>query len=95
MRKTGRVQESHSGTTYVAHPADLKAFESQAPKRSAYVEFDIDPQLLKQTKEGWAAVIGPNSVFGRLLARKGTPVTQMPEALNIEHNASKLGNYTE
>ena len=48
--------------------------------------------IVKPTSdEGWAKIIGPNSVQGRLAKRKGLPIPEMPAALNIHHQATKLG----
>jgi hypothetical protein len=41
MQNTGRVQESASGLTHVANPANSSTFARQAPKGSSYVEFDV------------------------------------------------------
>ncbi|WP_445707364.1 TreTu family toxin [Bradyrhizobium brasilense] len=55
-----------------------------------YVEFNVPTSSLKATNEGWAKVIGPNSLEERLVARKGLPIPQMPEATDIIHSATKL-----
>lgn len=83
MVKTGKVPESYTGTTHVANPADANAFGKQAKPGSIYVEFDVPTSSLKQTNEGWAKIIGPNSLEGRLAAKKGQPIPQMPSATNI------------
>lgn len=41
MVKTGYVQESISGTTHVARPADISAYIKQAKPGSLYVEFNV------------------------------------------------------
>lgn len=41
MVKSGKVQESFSGTTHVASPADPEAFGKQAKSGSLYVEFEV------------------------------------------------------
>ncbi|MGM0715516.1 MAG: RHS repeat-associated core domain-containing protein, partial [Bacillota bacterium] len=83
MVKTGKVPESYTGTTYVANPADANAFGKQAKPGSIYVEFDVPTSSLKQTNEGWAKIVGPNSLEGRLAAKKGQQIPQMPSATNI------------
>uniref|UniRef100_UPI002017D470 TreTu family toxin n=1 Tax=Chitinivorax sp. B TaxID=2502235 RepID=UPI002017D470 len=90
MKASGKVQESLSGTTHVANPADASAFMSQAKPGSVYIEFNVPTSSLKATNEGWAKVIGPNSLEGRLAARKGLPIPQMPEVTDIVHSATKL-----
>lgn len=90
MQASGKVQESFSGTTHVASPADASAFINQAKSRSLYVEFTVPTSSLRATSEGWAKIIGPNSLEGRLAARKGMKIPQMPDAGNIIHLATKI-----
>lgn len=90
MRKSGKVQESYTGTTHVANPANAESFIKQTKKGNNYVEFDVPSSSLKQTNEGWAQIVGPNSARGRLAARKGNPIPQMPAATNIIHKATKF-----
>jgi hypothetical protein len=90
MIGSGRVQESFSGTTHVASPADASAFINQAASGSLYVEFNVPTLSLKATNEGWSKVLGPNSLEGRLAARKGLPIPQMPPATDIFHSATKI-----
>lgn len=90
MQKTGKVQESYTGTTHVANPADAEAFIKQTKVGNNYVEFDVPTSSLKQTNEGWAQIAGPNSLSGRLAAKKGQTVPQMPAAENIVHKATKI-----
>ena len=90
MLDSGKVIESRTGTTHVANPADASAFIKQAKPGSRYVEFDVPASSLKQTNQGWAKVIGPNSLEGRQAAIKGLSVPQMPNATNITHRANKL-----
>lgn len=90
MQKTGRVQESYSGTTHVASPANAESYMRQTRVGNNYVEFDVPTSSLKQTNEGWAQIMGPNSLTGRLAAKKGQPVPQMPTAENIVHKATKI-----
>ena len=75
---------------YVLLTSTPSAYEKQAKPGSLYVEFDVPEQSLKQTSDQWAKVLGPNSTEGRLAARRGQPVPQMPAASNVEHVASKV-----
>jgi RHS repeat-associated protein len=90
MEKTGMVQESWSGTTFVAHPADINAYGRQAKTSQVYVEFEVPSSSIVQTKEGWGKILGPNSLQGRMAARKGLPIPQMPAARNITPIETKL-----
>jgi RHS repeat-associated protein len=91
MSDTGMVQESRSGTTHVAFPASPGAFGKQAPEGSVYAEFDVPAQSIKVTdaSQGWAKILGPNTLEGRNAARRGRPFPQMPPARNIEHVSTK------
>ncbi len=89
MVATGFVQESRSGTTHVASPADQAAFQAQAAIGSFYVEFDVPRDSVKPTQPGWAKILGPNTLEARLAAAKGQPIPQMPPARNIRHIATK------
>ncbi|WP_255574291.1 hypothetical protein [Austwickia sp. TVS 96-490-7B] len=91
MVSTGMVQEGAGGTTYVAHPTDVMAYMKEAKPGTRYVEFDVPPSSLAGAgKDGWAQIPGPNSMLGRLAARRGDPLPQFPAASNIEWIASKL-----
>jgi RHS repeat-associated protein len=90
MRTSGRVQESFTGTTHVASPADAAAFINQAKPGSLYVEFNVPTSSLKATNQGWSKVIGPKSLEGRAAARKGQPIPQMPAATDITHSATRI-----
>lgn len=83
------VQESYSGTTHVLLPPDLYAFARQARAGDVYVEFDVPEDCLKVTGTGWAKIIGPQSLEGRVAARNGRPIPKMPRAINLRHLASK------
>lgn len=83
LRVTGRVVESRSGTTHVAFPTNPAAFDRQAGAGSVYVEFEVPARSIVQTNEGWASIVGPNSLHGRLAAKRGQPVIEMPKAKNI------------
>ena len=84
MVKTKVVQESYSGTTHVANPASIDAFGKQAKPGQVYVEFDVPTTSLKQTNKGWAKILGSNTLEGRLAAKKGNPIPDMPTATNIK-----------
>lgn len=71
-------------------PADPEASMSQAKPGTLYLEFDVPVATVKPTKEGWGLIKDPNSIDGRLAARKGLPIPQMPPATNITHRATKL-----
>jgi hypothetical protein len=90
MKQTGKVQESLSGTTHVANPANAEAFMKQAAPGSRYVEFKVSVDSVKMTNQGWAKIIGPNSLEGRMALRKGLTVPEMPSATDITWIASKL-----
>jgi hypothetical protein len=49
MKASGRVQESFSGTTHVASPADASAFINQAKPGSLYVEFNVPASSINAT----------------------------------------------
>jgi hypothetical protein len=90
MSNTGFVQESYSGTTKVALPANPEAYMRQAPVGDLHVEFDVPASSVRQTQQGWGKIVGPNSLEGRLAARKGLAVPQMPPATNMVHTATKF-----
>jgi RHS repeat-associated protein len=90
MQQTGIVQESYTGTTHVAFPSNPEAFMSQAKPGALYVEFNVPASAIRQTNEGWASIKGPNSLDGRLAAKKGLPSPEMPAATDITHRATKL-----
>jgi RHS repeat-associated protein len=91
MCSTKLVQEGAGGTTYVAYPADVMSYMSQARSGSRYVEFDVPlSSLAPAGKVGWAQIPGPNSLRARLAQLRGLPVPQFPQALNIDWLASKL-----
>ncbi len=52
-----------------------------------YVEFEMPERSLIKTNEGWAKIVGPDSLEGRLA--KGLPVPEMPTVKNIEVKAHK------
>jgi hypothetical protein len=86
MVETGKVQMSPNGNTaYVANPANINAFSSQAKPGSLYVEFEVEASRVVQAgKEGWGQIPGPGSLYDRLNIMKGLPpIVDMPDALNI------------
>lgn len=85
MQDTGMVQESFTGTTHVAYPANASSYRRQASQGSVYVEFDVPKSSLTITDStnGWASIHGPNSLVGRNAALRGRPIPQMPPAQNI------------
>ena len=89
MTLASQVQESKSGTTHVALPADPIAFQAQAAPGSLYVEFDVPRSSIKPTRQGWAKILGPHTLEARLAAMKGQPIPQMPPAENIQHILTK------
>ncbi|MFP1762737.1 hypothetical protein [Lonsdalea quercina] len=89
MLETGKVVQSNTGTTHVAFPADVEAFGKQAKPGTVYAEFDVPEGSLIKTNEGWAKIVGPDSLEGRLAKRKGLPVPVMPKAENIKVAAHK------
>ena len=82
--------ESSTGTTHVAVPADVNAFGQQAQNGAMYVEFDVPEKSVVPTGEGWGKIVRPNSLEGRLAAKKGLPVPEMPAAENINVKAIKV-----
>ena len=83
MTSTGYVQESYSGTTHVARPANPNAFIKQAKVGSYYVEFDVPASSLVNSGNGWARILGPHSIDAKLAILRNQPIPQMPKATNI------------
>ena len=90
MLNTGKVIQSSAGTTHVAYPEDINSFGKQAKTGAIYVEFDVPKISLVPTNEGWAKIVGPDSIEGRLAKRKGLPIPEMPEASNIKLKGEKI-----
>ncbi|WP_157926284.1 RHS repeat domain-containing protein [Tenacibaculum maritimum] len=90
MLSTNKVIESVTGTTHVASPANIDAFGKQAKNGTKYVEFDVPKSTLVPTNDGWAKIIGPNSLEGRLAKKKGIPVPELPKVENINVKAEKI-----
>jgi len=90
MLKTGTVQAGAGGRAYVVHPSDSSSFGSQAAPGSLYVEFDVPRSSLQQGgRSDWYQISGPDSLYGRLAARRGETVPQLPPATNIQVMARK------
>lgn len=92
MLSTNKVQESLSGTTHVANPANPEAFIKQAKAGSRYIEFNVPASSVKSTGDIWAKIIGPNTVESKLAIKKGLAPIEMPSASDIQWIASKLLN---
>lgn len=89
MTAVGQVQESRSGTTHVALPADPASFQAQAVPGSLYIEFDVPRSSIRPTRQGWAKILGPHTLEARLALAKGQIIPQMPRAGNIRHVITK------
>ena len=89
MIYSGKVQESFSGTTHVANPADINAFIKQAKSGTIYAEFDVYKGSLRQTNIGWSKIIGPSSFEGRHYLELKIPRPEMPYAFNIRIRGGK------
>ena len=85
MVKTGYVQKPYNADqSYVAYPADYNAYYKQTAKGSVYVEFDVPTSSLKQTKDVWATIPGPKSMYSKLNVKKGLKPYEFPKATNIK-----------
>lgn len=83
MQSTGRVQAGGGGVHRVAFPADPEAYQA-APPGDLFVSYDVPTASLRPAGTGaWRQIVGPDSVFGRLAARRGDPLPEMPEFLNL------------
>jgi RHS repeat-associated protein len=92
MQKTGKVQESKTGTTHVANPANTEAYGKQAKPGSVYAEFDVPASSVKSTQDGWGKIAGPNSLEGRNATMRGREAPSMPNADNISVEGAKDAN---
>ncbi len=90
MTTTGKVVESTTGTTHVALPANAETFIKQAAAGSRYIQFGVPASSVKMTGGGFAKIIGPSSLDGRLAAMKGAPIKEMPSASDISWIATKV-----
>jgi hypothetical protein len=89
MLRTGLVQESHSGTTYVAYPAESAAYERQASPGSLYVEFTVTDKSVATLSGGWAKILGPNTIESKARRRRGLDPYEMPKARRVVHVRTK------
>jgi hypothetical protein len=84
MIDTGMVQEGAGGVTYAAEPATPEAYGREAAPGTGYVEFDVPSDLLYPGgKPGYVKMCTRQGQPGRIAARKGLPIPQLPPALNI------------
>lgn len=65
--------------------------DNGAPRRSIYVEFDVNPDsLVKAGNKSWSQIPGPGSSHDRLNQYKGLPpIIENPEAKNIKKVGEK------
>lgn len=92
MIDTGKVQNGSGGHgTYVSSPASPESYMAQAKPGSRYVEFDVPAETaLKQGgQKDWKLIPGEKSMYGRLAARQGAPIS-MPGATNVTWIASRV-----
>jgi RHS repeat-associated protein len=86
MKATGKVQSNINTGQDMMHitvPPNPDAYLAAKPG-SIFAEFDVpNAQLTAGGKPGWGIVYGPNSIYGRLAAQQGNPLTGMPDAMNI------------
>jgi RHS repeat-associated protein len=83
MFKSRHVQESRSGLTHVAYPANPDTFRRSAAPGSVYVEFMVPASSLRNSGTGTASIPGPRSIFSRKETLHGRPPFQMPRATSI------------
>ncbi|MGB8454137.1 MAG: hypothetical protein WCD89_17635, partial [Anaerocolumna sp.] len=85
MVDTEYVQKPYNADqSYVANPASYDAYFKSASKGSVYVEFDVPASSIRQTKDIWATIPGPNSLYSKLQVNKGLPpIESFPKATNI------------
>ena len=87
----GKVQKPYSSAqSYVTNPADPNAFGKQAKPGSVYAEFNVPSDSLRQTKDDWATIPGPGSIYNKLDQSKGKPpILEFPNATDIELKGKK------
>ena len=94
MVETLRLQETESpgGVTHVS--IDLSPYlYPGAAKDYVYAEFDVPASSLEPTGQAlshWRIVTSAKTIRGRLLARRGQEVPELPEVKNIELKGVKL-----
>jgi hypothetical protein len=83
-RPPGAPPKARKSQKSVSVPPDPGSYQAAAPG-SVFVEFDVPTdQLTQGGKSGWGIVYGPESIHGRLAARRGLALPPgMPEARNI------------
>jgi len=83
MRATGLVQAGEGGVSRVAFPADPDAYGA-APSGDLFVTFDVPSSTLRRAgTDAWRQIAGPDSLFGRLAAKKGYPMPELPRFHNL------------
>lgn len=89
MKRTGFVQEGSGGLHRVVVPASKDAYKA-APKGDVFVTYEVPTSSLKSAgNDAWRAIPGPNSIHGRLAAKKGKPMPQLPRFENLKVEATK------
>ena len=83
-QNTGYVQESASGLTHVANPANPSTFARQAANGSYYIEFSVPANSLRKSSTGVMSIPGPNSVHSRARVKAGGAPIKMPAFENLE-----------
>ena len=91
MVNTGEVQVGGGGTTHVAHPPSISAFQKQASPGSLYVEFDVPKSSLRPGgAPGWAQIPSPDHpLYGRLAEKTGVPLQYPVSTQNVTIVGSK------
>lgn len=86
MNSSGYVQKPYKADqSYVAYPASYDAYYKQADRDSVYIEFDVPYSSIRKTKDSWATIPGPNSIYSKLNVKKGLPpIENFPKATNIK-----------
>ncbi len=85
MIENGYVQKPYNANqSYAANPADYNAYYRQTAKGNVYVEFDGPSSSIKQTKDMWAAIPVPDSIYSKLNIQKGLQPYDFPKATSIK-----------
>ena len=83
MQSTGRVQAGAGGVHRVAFPADPSSY-SAAPSGDVFVTYDVPTSsLCSAGTANWRQIVGPDSVFGRLAVKQGTPIPEFSAFKNL------------